>query len=273
MPVIQNKTAGVNIYYADYGSGQPVILIHGWPLSHKSWEKQIDALVEGGYRVIAYDRRGFGQSDSPWEGYDYDTLANDLHALITGLNLERPHLVGFSMGGGEVIRYLTRYGSENIGKIALVASIIPLVKKKTDNPEGVPQRVLDEILEALTTDRLNFLSGFHPGFYNYKSDGNPVSEQQLKYDFSISSHAAPHATIKAAKAWMDTDFRSECKQVAVPTLIIHGKVDETVPIGTSATQASSLIPNSKPVIYEDAPHGLNVTHADRLNSDLLEFFN
>lgn len=274
MPVIQNKTVtqGINIHYVDYGSGQPVILIHGWPLSHKSWEKQIAALVEGGYRVIAYDRRGFGQSDAPWEGYDYDALASDLHALITELNLTQVHLVGFSMGGGEAIRYLTRYGTDNIGKIALVASIIPLVKQKADNPDGVPEAGLDEILTALKTDRLNFLSNFHPGFYNYKSDGNPVSKQQLKYDFSISSHAAPHATINAAKAWMDTDFRSECKQVTVPTLIIHGKADETVPIATSANQAAALIPNSELIVYEDAPHGLNITHADRLNNDLLEFF-
>ncbi|HWK98478.1 MAG TPA: alpha/beta hydrolase [Parapedobacter sp.] len=274
MPVIQNKTATqkTSINYVDYGAGQPVVLIHGWPLSHKAWEKQIGALVEGGYRVIAYDRRGFGQSDAPWEGYDYDTLASDLHALITQLDLQQVNLVGFSMGGGEVIRYLTRYGGERINKIALVASIIPLVKQKSDNPDGVPEAALRDILHALKTDRLNFLSNFHPAFYNYKSDGNPVSDQQLTYDFSISSHAAPQATIGAAQAWMDTDFRGECKQVTVPTLIIHGKADETVPIATSANQAATLIPNSHLIVYDDAPHGLNVTHAERLNSDLLSFF-
>ncbi|MGV3762148.1 alpha/beta fold hydrolase [Parapedobacter sp.] len=274
MPVIQHKTAiqTINIHYVDYGSGQPIILIHGWPLSHKAWEKQITALVAAGYRVIAYDRRGFGQSDAPWEGYDYDALASDLHALIVQLDLQQVNLVGFSMGGGEVIRYLTRYGTEKTHKIALVASIIPLVKQKADNPAGVPETGLTDILNALETDRLNFLSNFHPAFYNYKADGNPVSAQQLTYDFSISSHAAPHATIGAAKAWMDTDFRTECKQVSVPTLIIHGKADETVPIATSAEQAVSLIPNSKLVVYDDAPHGLNITHADRLNSDLVAFF-
>ena len=274
MPFIQNSTAteSVNIHYVDYGSGQPVVLIHGWPLSHRSWEKQVAALVDAGYRVIAYDRRGFGQSDAPWDGYDYDVLASDLHALITQLDLAKPHLVGFSMGGGEVIRYLTRYGAGNIGKIALIASIIPLVKQKADNPDGVPEAGLKEILQMLGTDRLNFLSGFHPGFYNYKSDGDPVGKQQLKYDFSISSHAAPHATINAAKAWMDTDFREECKRVTVPTLIIHGKADETVPIATSANQAAALIPNSELISYDDAPHGLNITHADRLNNDLLAFF-
>lgn len=274
MPTIQNKTAKrpISINYVDYGAGQPIILIHGWPLSHKAWERQITALVEGGYRVIAYDRRGFGQSDAPWEGYDYDALASDLHALVTQLDLQQVNLVGFSMGGGEVIRYLTRYGSTKINKIALVASIIPLVKQKDDNPDGVPEAGLQDILRALETDRLHFLSNFHPAFYNYKNDGQPVSEQQLKYDFSISSHAAPHATIGAAKAWMDTDFRSECTQLTVPTLIIHGKADETVPIATSAYQAAALIPNSKLVVYDDAPHGLNITHADQLNNDLLDFF-
>lgn len=273
MPVIQNTTTTppININYVDYGTGQPVILIHGWPLSHKAWEKQITALVEGGFRVIAYDRRGFGQSDAPWEGYDYDALASDLHALITALDLQQVNLVGFSMGGGEVVRYLTRYGSANISKIALVASIIPLVKQKDDNPAGVPEAGLQEILHALRTDRLRFLSNFHPAFYNYKTDGQPVSEQQLTYDFSISSHAAPHATIGAAKAWMDTDFRSECTKVTVPTLIIHGKADETVPMATSAQQAAELIPNSKLMVYDDAPHGLNITHADQLNNDLLDF--
>ena len=274
MPVIQNKTETptVGIHYVDYGTGQPVILIHGWPLSHKAWEKQIAALVDGGYRVIAYDRRGFGQSDAPWQGYDYNALASDLHALITQLDLQQVNLVGFSMGGGEVIRYLTRYGSANINKIALVASIIPLVKQKDDNPAGVPETALQGILGALKTDRVKFLSNFHPAFYNYKGNGHPVSEQQLTYDFSISSHAAPHATIGAAKAWMDTDFRSECNHVDVPTLIVHGKADETVPIATSAEQAATIIPNSKLVVYDDAPHGLNITHADRLNSDLMAFF-
>lgn len=274
MPVVQSKTTTteIGINYVDYGTGQPIILIHGWPLSHKAWEKQIGPLVTAGFRVIAYDRRGFGQSDAPWDGYDYDTLATDLHALITQLDLEQVNLVGFSMGGGEVVRYLTRYGAERINKIALVASIIPLVKQKSDNPDGVPQAALDGILNALESDRVHFLSNFHPAFYNYKGEGNPVSEQQLLYDFSISSHAAPQATIGAAKAWMDTDFRSECKDITVPTLIIHGKADETVPIGTSANQAAALIPDSRLTVYDDAPHGLNITHADRLNGDLVAFF-
>lgn len=262
----------VEINYVDYGQGQPVILIHGWPLSHKSWEKQIPALVDAGYRVIAYDRRGFGDSTAPWEGYDYDSLTGDLDAIITGLDLKDVLLVGFSMGGGEVIRYISKYGEDRVSKIALVASIIPLVKQKDDNPDGVPEKDLQEILKALKDDRVGFLKGFHEGFYNVDSDKDAVSQQQLDYDFSIASHAAPQATIKAAQAWMDTDFRSECAKVTVPTLIVHGKADNTVPIATSAQQARELINGSELVVYDDAPHGLNVTHADKLNKDLISFF-
>lgn len=274
MPVLTNNTnsESVEINYVDYGAGQPVILIHGWPLSHKSWEKQIDALVEGGYRVIAYDRRGFGGSSAPWDGYDYDYLAGDLDAIITQLELSNVILVGFSMGGGEVIRYVSKYGADQVDKIALVASIIPLVKKKKDNPDGVPTEDLDEILAALKKDRVGFLADFHKGFYNYKKSDESVSQQQLDYDFGIASQAAPHATIKAAKAWMDTDFRKECEGIDVPTLIIHGGEDNTVPIATSAEQAAKIIKNSKLLVYDDASHGLNVTHADKLNADLLDFF-
>ena len=274
MPRIINKstTPEVGIHYVDYGAGDPIVLIHGWPLSHKAWEKQTSALVAAGFRVIAYDRRGFGQSDAPWESYDYDTLASDLNALITQLDLQRVNLVGFSMGGGEVVRYLTRYGADRINKVALVASIIPLVKQKPDNADGVPDSALQGILDALQHDRLGFLANFHPAFYNVKEDHQPVNQQQLAYDFSISSHAAPHATIGAAKAWMDTDFRPECEKLQVPALIIHGLADETVPIATSAKQAATLIPNSQLVVYDDAPHGLNITHAKRLNEDLVAFF-
>lgn len=262
----------VAINYVDYGEGQPVVLIHGWPLSLKSWERQIPALVDAGYRVIAYDRRGFGNSDAPWDGYDYDCLASDLHALIMTLGLSEVILVGFSMGGGEVVRYISKFGPAKIAKIALVASIIPLVKQKDDNPEGVPEKDLQAISEALREDRVGFLKDFHRGFYNVDQQADAVSQQQLDYDFSIASHASPHATRKAAQAWMDTDFREEAKQIEVPTLIVHGKADGTVPIGTSAQQAANLMKNSKLVMYDDAPHGLNVTHAERLNRDLIEFF-
>lgn len=267
----RNSSEEVLLNYVDYGKGQPVILIHGWPLSHKSWENQISAIVDAGYRCIAYDRRGFGDSSAPWDGYDYSSLASDLHEVISQLGLENVILVGFSMGGGEVVRYFTDYGSSKISKAALIASIIPLVKKKEDNPEGVPEEALDEIIASIKADRFAFLGNFHKGFYNFKSLKKDVSQEQLDFDFSVASHASSRATLEAAKAWMHTDFREECKNVTVPTLIIHGKTDQTVPIATSADQAAKLIPDAKYLIYEDAPHGLNVSHAEKLNADLLEF--
>ncbi len=273
MPFITNKTAEeeVAIFYEDYGSGQPVILIHGWPLSRKSWEQQVWKIVEDGYRCISYDRRGFGISSSPWNGYDYSSLAGDLNTLITELDLKDVVLVGFSMGGGEVVRYCTDFGTDIIAKVALISSIIPLVKKKDDNPEGVPEHVFDNIKSALQKDRVGFLKNFHRGFYNYEENKNRVSEGQLEYDFIVASHASPRATIQAALSWMHTDFRPELKNVDVPTLVVHGDADQTVPIETSGDLAAKGIPNSTYEVIKGAPHGLNVTHADTLNDILINF--
>ncbi|GGE89768.1 Pimeloyl-ACP methyl ester carboxylesterase [Chishuiella changwenlii] len=259
--------------YVDYGDkhAQPVILIHGWPLSLQSWEYQIPKIVEAGFRCIAYDRKGFGKSCATWEKYDYNALAEDLHALIDELQLNNVILVGFSMGGGEVVRYISNYGNQNISKIALISSIIPLVKKTDDNEHGVPQEDLDGIVHQLETNRLEFLEDFHKGFYSYSTLKKTVSKQQLEFDFSVASHASPIATLKAALSWMDADFRTECRMIEVPTLIIHGKDDQTVPIETAGDQAAKLISNAKYIIYDDAPHGLNITHKDQLNMDLLEF--
>src|SRR5690606_18522461 len=206
----------VGINYVDYGEGQPIVLIHGWPLSLKSWEKQIPALVDAGYRVIAYDRRGFGNSDAPWDGYDYDCLASDLHALIMTLGLSEVILVGFSMGGGEVVRYISKFGPAKIATIALVASIIPLVKQKDDNPDGVPDKARQAISEAPGDDRGGSSKDVHRGPYNVDQDADAVSQQPLDYACSTASPAAPHATRRAAQAWMDTDFREEAKQIEVP---------------------------------------------------------
>lgn len=273
MPFITNKTQEetVDIFYEDYGSGQPVILIHGWPLSRKSWEQQVWKIVEAGYRCISYDRRGFGISSFPWNNYDYSSLTSDLNELINQLDLDDCVIVGFSMGGGEVVRYFTDYGSDKISKAALISSIIPLVKQKDDNPDGVPADALDDIITALETDRVGFLKDFHKGFYNYDDNKDKVSQAQLDYDFIIASHASPRATIEAAKAWMHTDFRPELKNVDVPTLIVHGDADGTVPIETSAKQAAEGISNNKFEIIEGAPHGLNVTHSDALNKILIDF--
>ena len=274
MPFITNKTAKepVDIFYEDYGSGQPVILIHGWPLSRKSWEQQVWKIVEEGFRCISYDRRGFGTSSAPWGEYDYSALASDLNAIIEDLKLKDAIIVGFSMGGGEVVRYLTDYGSDKIAKAALISSIIPLVKKKEDNPDGVPTDALEGIIDSLQKDRVGFLKEFSKGFYNYKENKeDKVSEAQLDYDFTIASFASPRATIQTALAWMHTDFRSELKNVDVPTLIVHGDADGTVPIETSAKQAAAGIKDNTFEIIKGAPHGLNVTHSEELNKILISF--
>ena len=265
----------IDLYVKDYGFGQPVILIHGWPLSHKSWEQQIWAIVQAGYRCIAYDRRGFGSSSEPWNGYDYSSLATDLHEIITQLQLEDVVLVGFSMGGGEVVRYCTDFGTENISKVALISSIIPLVAQKDDNPDGVPQSKLDTILDALETDRVGFLKDFHKNFYNYVDApvGNLVSKAQLDYDWSIAAHASPRATIQAAKAWAETDFRPELANVTVPCLIVHGDEDQIVPIATAGAQAAKGIENSAYHIIKGGPHGLNITHKHDLNKLVIDFLN
>lgn len=277
MPFITNRNSKeeVDLFYEDYGEGQPVILIHGWPLSRKSWEQQVWKIVESGYRCISYDRRGFGTSSAAWTGYDYSTLTSDLNEIIIQLDLKNVVLVGFSMGGGEVVRYFTEYGSTRIDKAVLISSIIPLVKQKDDNPSGVPERDLDGIITSLQNDRVGFLKDFSKGFYNFDelSKVSRISQAQLDYDFMIASFASPQATIEAAKAWMHTDFRDELKNVNVPTLIVHGKADQTVPIETSANQAAKGIKNATYIKIDNAPHGLNVTHPDELNKVLLNFLN
>lgn len=269
--ITKQDDKNVQIYYEDLGSGQPVILIHGWPLSGKSWEMQIPVLLDLGYRVISYDRKGFGKSSSSLEGYDYDGLAADLHELISQLGLKNVILFGFSMGGGEVVRYLTNYGSENVDKVALISSIIPLVKQKEDNPDGVPQEKLDEILSSLKKDRITFLESFHKDFYNYGFLAQTVSQKQLDYDWAVASFANPIATIKSAESWADTDFRPELKNVDVKTLIVHGDSDNIVPIETAGKQAAQGIADNDFVIIKGAPHGLNVTHADELNNAIRRF--
>jgi len=262
-----------SVYYEDLGQGQPVILIHGWPLSSKSWEPQVSALLDAGYRVITYDRRGFGKSGASLDGYDYNSLTADLEELISNLDLQNVVLVGFSMGGGEVVRYLTNNGSDNVAKVALISSIIPLVKQKEDNPDGVPEGDLNEILENVKKDRVTFLESFHKNFYNYGLLSQSVSQAQLNYDWSIASNASPIATLKCAESWANTDFRPELQNVTVPTLIVHGDDDKVVPIATAGDQAAKGIPNSEYHIIEGAPHGLNVTHAEELNQILINFLN
>ena len=267
---IQNKTA-TNIFCRDFGQGQPILLIHGWPLNGESWELQIPALTENGFRVVVYDRRGFGKSDIPWDAYDYDALASDTHTIIEELGLSNVILAGFSMGGGEVVRYLTNYGSDKIAKVILVSSIIPLVAQKADNPDGVPAEKLGEIMQALKTDRVAFLQDFHKNFYNVSMLSKDVSQGRLDADFIVTSQASAHATIKAAEAWGGTDFRPELKNIQVPVLIVHGDADQIVPIKTAGEQAAKAISHSEYVVIKDAPHGLNITHAEELNKAMVEF--
>jgi pimeloyl-ACP methyl ester carboxylesterase len=273
MPFIRNKNGKetVDIHYKDYGKGQPVILIHGWPLSHRAWEPQVEEIVNAGYRCIAYDRRGFGISSAPWNSYDYSALASDLRELITQLDLQDCVIVGFSMGGGEVVRYFTDYGNDRISKAVLISSIIPLVKQKADNPNGVPAEAIQNIMDAVKNDRPKFLKGFTNDFYNYEDNKDTVSEEKMHYDWTIAAYASPRATTKCAESWAETDFRSELKNVSVPTLIVHGNADNIVPIETAGDQAAEGIENNHYEVIEGGPHGLNVTHRKKVNDILVSF--
>lgn len=261
---------GTHLYVKDWGSGPPVVLIHGWPLSADSWEHQAVHLAENGHRVIAYDRRGFGRSEQPWGGYDYDTLADDLAAVMDDRGLSAAALVGFSMGGGEVVRYLSRHGAAKVRKVALIASVVPYLLKGRDNPDGVPGSTFDDMKAQVDKDRPAFLESFFKVFYG-QGMVSGVSQGVLDW----SSHVAFDASAKATKACIDafgrTDFRPDLPMVTVPTLIIHGTSDKTVPIDPSARAAAKAIPQAVLKEYEGAPHGLLATHAERVTRDLLEF--
>lgn len=265
------KGSPVRIYYNDYGTGKPVILIHGWPLSSDMWEYQINDLVNSGHRVIAYDRRGFGQSSKPWDGYDYDTMTDDLKALIDNLELKDITLIGFSMGGGEVVRYFSRHGGKGITKVILIASITPYMLQTDSNPNGVPQETFDGMTEEMLNDRIDFLDGFGKTFFGVGILNHPLSDPLLDYFRMLTSFASPRATQECAKAFATTDFRKEMSSVNVPTLIIHGDADETVPLAATAQEAVKAIPGSTLTIYENSPHGLFYTDRVRLNKDLISF--
>ena len=270
---INKGTAGypVKINYSDYGKGKPVILIHGWPLSGEMWEYQINDLVEAGYRVITYDRRGFGKSSQPWDGYDYDTMTDDLKALIDHLNLRNITLVGFSMGGGEVVRYFSRYGGKDVIKAVLISSITPYMLHSDTNPNGVPQEIFDDMALKMQNDRIGFLDDFGKTFFGITMFSKPVSEPLLDYYRMLCSVASPRATLLCAKAFSSTDFRSEMKAVNVPTLIIHGDEDETVPIDATGKESAKLIANSEFIVYPGSPHGIFYTEKKRFNADLIDF--
>lgn len=274
MKFIQSKDpdgSPVSLFYEDWGTGNPIVFIHGWPLDHQMWEHQTSVLPEMGFRCIAYDRRGFGKSDKPWEGYDYDTFADDLKAVLEQLDLQNVTLVGFSMGGGEIVRYFSRHGGERVSKVVLLASIAPFVLQTVDNPKGVPLEALREMVTNIHEDRASFLTAFAKMFYGINLISHKVSQSLLDWHQTLALQASPKATVDCIYAFGETDFRKEMYTINVPTLIIHGSSDKIVPIEATGEHAAQLISGAKYIVYEDAPHGLFITNKEELNADLLEF--
>jgi len=270
MPFVETRD-GTNLFYKDWGSGPPLVFIHGWPVNADMWEYQMPYLASQGLRTVAYDRRGFGRSDQPWTGYDYDTFADDLASLLDHLGLQQVTLVGFSMGGGEIARYLTRHGTGRVAKAVLVAAVTPFLLKTPDNDGGAPVSVFDGMVAGLNKDRPNFLAGFGKSFFGVSALSHNVSSETLQWQHNLAMMASPKATIDCVRAFSETDFRRDMEAFTVPTLIIHGDADQTVPIAASGEVTARMIPGARREVYSGAPHGLFVTHKDRLNTDLLEF--
>ncbi|MDB5885879.1 MAG: alpha/beta hydrolase fold protein [Polaromonas sp.] len=259
------------LYVKDWGSGQPVIMLHGWPLSADSWDDQAMALAEAGYRAISYDRRGFGRSSQPWIGYDYDTLADDLAAVIEQTGAQNAVLAGFSMGGGEVARYMSRHGGKSVSKAVLVSSVVPFMLKTDDNPQGTAKDVFDKMTQGMQEDRAEFFAKFFEAFYGVGMISSPVSEEVIEWSRQTAMQASLKATLACAAAFATTDFRPDLPAFRVPTLIIHGTSDKTVPIDASGRAAAQGIAGSVLLEYEGAPHGLLVTEKERVTRDLLDF--
>jgi len=267
----QENSAPIDLYYEDVGTGDPVVLIHGWPLNGASWEKQIAVLLKAGKRVITYDRRGFGQSSKPSTGYDYDTFAADLDALLSELDLEAVTLVGFSMGTGEVSRYIGRRGSDRVARAVLIGVIPPFLLQTGDNPEGVPQAVFDDIKANIVADRPAFLLQFLKNFYNWdKLGGDKVSEDVLKANWTVAIGASPKGTLDCVDAWVE-DFRPDVAAIDVPTLIIHGDADQILPVDATARRLKDLIAGAEYVELPGGPHGVLWTHAEAVNQALVDF--
>lgn len=276
MPHVTTSTGtpSTQLFYQDLnpeGAAGTVVLIHGWPLSWRMFEPQLAPLTEAGYRVIAYDRRGFGSSGFPSGGYDYDTFADDLSDLLAGLDLSDVHLVGFSMGGGELARYAGRHGTGRVKTMVFMSSVFPYMLKTNDNPDGVPGTVFDDMKAGLNADRPAFLDDFGKTFVNYDTLGDKVSEHALRYHWQIAAMAQPQATVDCVDAFGRTDFRPDAATIDVPALFIHGDDDQIVPFETSAQAGSALVKGSRVHTVKGGPHGLNHTHADEVNRVLLDF--
>ncbi len=274
MPYItvgKENSGNIDLYYEDHGSGKPVVLIHGYPLSGASWEKQSAMLLGAGHRVITYDRRGFGKSSQPTTGYNYDTFAEDLHKLVTQLGLQDFALVGFSMGGGEVARYIGKFGSTGMSKAVFISAVPPFLLKTPDNPEGVDGGVFDGIQKAVVADRYAFFTEFFKNFYN--TDlllGKRVSEQAVQASWNVAAGASATASVACVPTWHE-DFRKDLTRVDVPTLVIHGDADRILPIGNSGLRTAKLIKGARLLVVKDGPHCITWTHAEEVNGELVNF--
>ena len=268
MPTIATRD-GTEIYYKDWGTGQPILFSHGWPLSADMWDAQMFYFAERGYRTIAFDRRGFGRSSQPWDGYDYGTMADDIATLIDKLELGDVVLVGFSMGGGDVTRYIARHGSGKVAKLALVSAITPIFGKTADH-DGPDKAVFDGLKAGIVKDRPQFLDDFSPVFYG-TNKGMAVSQGIFKQTLQIALMASIKATVECVTAFSETDFRPDMAKIDVPTLVIHGDADQVVPFEATGKLAAEMIAGAKLKVYPGAPHAIATTHADQLNADLLGF--
>lgn len=274
LKVGNENDAPIEIYYEDHGTGKPVVLIHGWPLSGRSWESQVPALIDAGYRVITYDRRGFGKSSQPYSGYEYDTFAADLNGLLEHLDLREATLVGFSMGGGEVARYISTYGTERVSKAVFAAAVPPYLYKAEDNPDGgLDDGAIEEFQNGIKGDRIAFLDTFTQNFFAAGDRTDLVSEPFRLYNRNIAAMASPKGTLDCIKAFAKTDFREDLKKINIPTLILHGDSDGTVPFEVSGKRTHEMVPGSELVVIEGAPHGFNATHAEEFNRGLIRFLN
>jgi len=267
----KENSGDLNLYYEDHGSGKPVVLIHGYPLSGASWEKQVAALLGAGHRVITYDRRGFGRSSQPTAGYNYDTFAEDLHKLVAHLELRDFALVGFSMGGGEVARYLGKYGSKGVSKAVIISGVPPFLLKTADNPEAVDGSVFEGIQKAVAADRYAFFTEFFKNFYN--TDvllGKRVSQEVVQASWNLAAGSSATASLACVPTWHE-DFRNDLTRIDVPTLVMHGDADRILPIAASGLRTAKLIKGARLAVVKDGPHCITWTHADEVNSELVNF--
>jgi non-heme chloroperoxidase len=267
----KENSSNIDLYYEDHGSGKPVVLIHGYPLSGASWERQVPALLDAGHRVITYDRRGFGKSSQPTTGYNYDTFAEDLHKIVTQLELRDFALVGFSMGGGEVARYVGKYGSKGVSKAVIMSGVPPFLLKTKDNPEGVDGSVFEGIQKAVVADRYAFFTEFFKNFYNPDLLlGKRVSEEAVRASWNLAAGASATASLACVATWHE-DFRNDLARIDVPALVLHGDADRILPIAASGMRTAKLIKGARFSVVKDGPHCISWTHAEQVNRELVEF--